>query len=230
MGIPILNILVWWFRDGWCCSCWICSCSWYRISFRRNWPTFLARCFDLHPNNNCAAAWPLYFYSEEVKSFLSKFFFVIVSTGSCASLFIPGSLVYLNNRLAFRVGHDCYYFFFVLLLLSRLLDFYCVKWQKKKGGHFEMFHPFFYTNAEKKNEKTNVGKRDQSSDELKWISFDFGAEKGLNKEEPHHFLWININKKSLFFFFVGFLSRFFFYNDFRSPFWNEAKFNNQKKT
>lgn len=30
-----------------------------------------------------------------------------------------------------------------------------------------MFHPFFYTNAEKKNEKTNVGKRDQSSDELK---------------------------------------------------------------
>lgn len=73
-----------------------------------------------------------------------------------------------------------------------------------------MFHPFFYTNAEKKNEKTNVGKRDQSSDELKWISFYFGAEKGLNKEVPHHFLWININKKSLFFFFVGFLSRFFF--------------------
>lgn len=101
--------------------------------------------------------------------------------------------------------------------------------KKKERRAFWNVSPLFYTNAEKKNEKTNVGKRDQSSDELKWISFDFGAEKGLNKEEPHHFLWININKKSLFFFFCWVSLPFFFNNDFRSPFWNEAKFNNQKK-
>lgn len=80
------------------------------------------------------------------------FLFVIVSTGSCASLFIPGSLVYLNNRLAFRVGHDCYYFFCFAAFVKASWFLLC-QMTKKERRAFWNVSPLFLHKCRKEERK-----------------------------------------------------------------------------